>query len=155
MARSSVFAGCAAAGPRNALDRRELKPRVAKPRQQPVEGRLVQGDKRQLRVAARQQTKLLTIKDMSSSLAEVAGDPDLVALHGPDVRRCRARARLAKGRSSDNGLPGRKEGIDQATPSRAAGSDEAELLGAHQGLRAARRAELRDHVADMPLRGAQ
>lgn len=53
------------------------------------------------------------------------------------------------------GCPAERRASDPATPSLAAGSDEAELLGAHQGLRAARCAKLREHVADMPLRRTQ
>src|ERR1019366_3731211 len=64
----------------------EPEARVPQPGQQPVQGSLVDGCKREQRVATRQQAQLFATKEAGASLVEVAGDSDLVAVHGPDVR---------------------------------------------------------------------
>jgi len=133
----------------------ELEAGITEPRQQPIQGGLIYGSEGEQRVAVRQQPELSAAKEASASLVEVASDPDLVAVHGPDDRDRAARSRLAKGRSFDARFAFRKEGPRGRRPRVPQPLDEADLLGAQERLGAARRTELGQDMADVPLGGAQ
>ena len=59
----------------------EFEPRVAQPRQQPVDGGLIDGREREQRVAARQQPELFAAQGMGASLAQ--GGQRLGSRSGP------------------------------------------------------------------------